>query len=376
MASAVLTHSRPQPGSRSIWLAAFVALAIPSLVNLAILVHRYDGEDYMRGDCPYYYYTAQAMRRGFGVDLSLLLPGGWSKHLDQIAWSAAGRPVPKHPVTMPVISLPFIALLGRHGALAFNVVQMTALVSILYALALQIARPWAACGAVVLTYVASFLPHYLWNYSPDICATTLLAGGVLLVMIAERPWTLVAGGVLLGAAVTAKYPYVVFIPGALLLVRRLSIARAAMLAVGIALPVMALLAFDAQVFGSPFATGYDRILTMDRQYQPVVYSQRASFGLPFREGAIGQLLDRQHGLVFTSLITLISLAGFLPLLRRSPRLGVYIATGSLVLFALFSTYDQWSASHYGNRFLIPIVALAAVPLAALLDLLLDRVVRR
>jgi hypothetical protein len=219
----------------------------------------------------------------------------------------------------------------------------------------------------VLTYVASFLPHYLWNYSPDVCATALLAGGVLLVMAAERPWTLVAAGVVLGTACTAKYPYVLLLPGAFLLLRRPSIARAAFLATGIALPLLALLAFNAHVYGSPFTTGYDRILTLDRQYQPLVYSQRGSFAPRFRQGAIGQLFDRQHGLVYTSAVTLIALLGFPVLFRRSPRLAIFLASGSLVLYGLFSTYDQWNASHYGNRFLMPLVALAVVPLAALLD---------
>jgi hypothetical protein len=37
------------------------------------------------------------------------------------------------------------------------------------------------------------------------------------------------------------------------------------------------------------------------------------------------------------------------------------------LYGLFSIYWEWATSHYGNRFLMPIVAAAAVPLAALLQ---------
>jgi hypothetical protein len=366
MASDVLKRAAAS-SARSRWLAAVMAIAIPSLVNVGILLHRYDGQTYLRGDCPYYYYTAQSLLKGFGFDLSLLLPGGWTKHLDQIARSVSQHLVPKHPVTMPVISLPFIAAFGKPGALAFNVVQVTLLLWILYAMAVRIARPWAASVAVILTYVASFLPHYLWNYSPDICATALLAGGVLALLRAERSWMLWAAGLLLGAACTAKYPYVLFLPGVLLLVPHLSWRRVMILAAGIAVPLLALLTLDWHLFGSPFVTGYDRILTLDRESRPIVYSQRASFVLPLRDGVIGQLLDRSHGLVYTSPITLISLIGFWPLLRRAPRLALYLASGSLVLFLLFSTYDQWAASHYGNRFLMPIVALAAVPLAAGLE---------
>jgi hypothetical protein len=40
---------------------------------------------------------------------------------------------------------------------------------------------------------------------------------------------------------------------------------------------------------------------------------------------------------------------------------------SLLLYLFFCTYRLWNQSHYGNRFLMVIIFLAAVPLASLLD---------
>jgi hypothetical protein len=94
-----------------------------------------------------------------------------------------------------------------------------------------------------------------------------------------------------------------------------------------------------------------------------------------REGAWGQLFDPQNGLLATSTVTLLSLAGLPALAARSRAAAVHIGVGSLALFLMFSMYDQWNASHHGNRFLMPAVALCAIPLAALFGLARDRLRR-
>lgn len=358
----------PPHHPRNAWLAGLlVALAIPSVVNAAILAHRYDGGPYLRGDCPYYYYTALSLLEDRRFDLSRRLPGGWWQHVNQVALTKTGRPVAKHPVVMPILSLPFVALFGKAGTLVFNVAQCTALLGILYLLALRAAAPFAAATAVVLTYVASFLPHYLWNYSPDVCATMLLAGGTLAVVAADRRRDWVWGGVLLGLACAAKYPLVLFLPGTFLLVRGPFWKPARAVACGMLIPLTLLALLNFHQFGSPFTTGYDRIAILGADSVPSTYSQRSSFDLPFREGFSGQLFDREHGLVRTSPITLISMLGFPVLIWHRRRLGTHLAVGSLALFFLFCLYDQWDASHYGNRFLMPAVAFAAIPLAALIQ---------
>jgi len=357
--------------SRRAWAWGLVlAVAIPSVVNAAIMVRGYDGGPYLRGDCPYYYYTALALLKNHRFDLSRQLPGGWFQHANQIALSKNGRPVAKHPVVMPILSLPFIEIFGKPGALIFNVAQCTLLLVVLYLLAVRVAHPFAASAAVILTYVASFLPHYVWNYSPDLCATLLVTAGTLVVAAARRRRDWILGGVLLGLACAAKYPLVLFIAPTFLLIRRPFLPRAFELAAGMLIPLTLFALLNFHQFGSPFTTGYDRIAVLNADYVASTYSQRSSFDLPFREGFSGQLFDPEHGLLRTSPITLISLLGFPLLLWRDRRLGATLAVDSLALFLLFCFYDQWNASHYGNRFLMPVVAFGAVPLAALIQPLL------
>jgi hypothetical protein len=300
--------------------------------------------------------------------LSRELPGGWYAHIDQVALSKRGAPVSKHPVVMPILSLPFVAAFGKPGTEIFNLVQCAVLVAVMYLLALEVASPFAASMAVILTYVASFLPHYVWNYSPDLCATALLCGGTLLVATGARLRSWVWGGLLVGAACAAKYPFVLFLPGTFLLLRRPFWRPGLAVAAGMAIPLALLATFNIVQFGSPLVTGYGRIATMKPGYVPSTYSQQSDFNLPFQEGFTGQLFDRDHGLLPTSPVTLVALIGFPLVIWWRPRLGVHALTGSLALFLLYCKYQQWSASHYGNRFLMPVVAFAVIPLAALVQL--------
>jgi hypothetical protein len=128
----------------------------------------------------------------------------------------------------------------------------------------------------------------------------------------------------------------------------------------------ALFALNAHLFGSPLTTSYDRMAGIEADWI-VVRSHRSDFDQPMLAGARAQIVDPTHGLLLTSPITLLSYAGILALGRRDAGWAIYLAASAGGLFLLFSTYLHWDSSHYGNRFLMPIVVLAALPLASLLD---------
>ena len=93
----------------------------------------------------------------------------------------------------------------------------------------------------------------------------------------------------------------------------------------------------------------------------------SSFRISPLVGSWGQLFDPVHGLVFSSPVTMVSFVGLFWLARRDRALAWYLGLSWLALFLVFATYDQWNSSHAGNRFLMPIVALAAIPLATLVE---------
>ncbi len=364
-----------------------LALAPPLLVYLWIVATGFDGRPYLRGDCPYYFLTAVSLLQDGDLDLgnqligarreSLRAYGDLERHSAHVALDRFGRLVPKHPLALPLAALPLIAALGAPGALLFNLLQLAALLGVLFGLARRGAGPWAAAAAVALTGVGTFLPQYAWNFSPDILATLLLAGG-LLALPADRgpaPLRHLFAGLLFGAALVAKLPYVVALPGALALVGSPWRRTLPPLAAGLALPLALLTLLNVHLFGSPTTTAYDRIAVFAGGAVRA-YSVRGGFDLPLATGLAGQLFDRAHGLLPTTPITLVSLAGLPLLARRRPRLAFAVAVAAAALLLLFSRYRFWYTSDYGNRFLLPLVALAALPLAALCEWVAGKVRRR
>jgi hypothetical protein len=349
-------------------------LLAPIVVYAAVIAHGYDGDPYLRGDCPYYYWTAISLARDHDLDLGNQLPGGLSRHFDAVALDRRGRAVPKHPIVLPLAALPFVALLGPPGALVFNLAQMAALVAVLYALTRRIADPLAASVAVALTATLSFLPHYVWNFSPDVFAALLLVAGIWALAPAAGPaapaWRDVLGGLALGTACMAKPLLVCTLP-AWLLLALVPWPRLARTAAGLAVPLAAWALLNVHLFGAPQVTAYDRIARLG-EHDVETYSQRGDFSQPMAKGLKRQFRHPTQGLLHTSAITLVSWLGLPLLARRRPRLAAAVAAGTLSLILVLSTYVLWDSSHYGNRHLAAVVALAALPLAALLDAVFRR----
>lgn len=352
------------------WLAALLALGLPLGLYLGVAAKGYDGKPFLRGDCPYYFAAGLSLLEDRDLDLGNQLPGDPLAHSGQVALDVRGRVVPKHPLPLALVALPAIAAFGPGGALAFNLLQLGLLLLLLYRLALDLSSPAVAALAVAATGTVSFLPHFAWNFSPDVFSTLLLVTGLW--ALAPRAEALNVrrvfwGGLALGTAVVSKFALLVTLPGLWFLLPRPIRQRAnAALAAGLALPWAAFAAFNWRFFGAPWVTSYDRIArAVDGQW--VATSQRSDFDLPFVLGATGQLFDPAHGLWSTSLITLFSLAGLGLLAKKNPGLCRFVGLATLGLFVFFAFYRPWSTSHYGNRFLIPVVALAVLPLAVMLD---------
>jgi hypothetical protein len=275
--------------------------------------------------------------------------------------------VPKHPIAMALASLPFVGPLGRAGTLVFNVTVLLGLLGTLYALTRHAAAPVAAALAVALTGTLSFLPHYAWNFSPDLFATLALAGGFLALAADKAPrWRDAVGGLLLGIACAAKPAFACLVPAALLLVMPWWRTRLWPALGGLAIPLAAMAALNVHLFGAPHVTAYDRIARLG-EHGVETYTQRDDFRQPIVKGLRRQLRHPTQGLLATSTVTLVSWLGFAALVRRHRRLALAIAFGSAALILFFAGYQLWDSSHYGNRHLMPVVALAALPLGALLD---------
>ena len=119
------------------------------------------------------------------------------------------------------------------------------------------------------------------------------------------------------------------------------------------------------LFGHPLVMPYDRIVHFTATGVEL-HSNREDFTEPLWRGARDQMIRPGKGLLPTSPFTVASFL-LLPFLwRRDRRWATYIAVTSLTIFFFYCNYAQWVTSHWGNRFLMPIVVLGVLPLAAAL----------
>lgn len=88
-------------------------------------------EDFVKGDS--YYYRAMIISLLHDGDLLLANNIAVDPLDGQLALGTHGL-VPKHPVIMPLVSLPFYALLGNDGLLLFNVLQTIILMLLIFQL--------------------------------------------------------------------------------------------------------------------------------------------------------------------------------------------------------------------------------------------------
>ncbi len=410
-------------------LAGLVAVVVPAVVFLAVIGSGYDGKPYLRGDCPYYVAAARSIAEDGDLDLGNQLWQPWRAHNTNVALDQQGRLVPKHPLWMSLAALPFLLVFGDQGALVFNLLQLLLLCALMFALARRVAGPWPSAVAICLTATLSFLPHFAWNFSPDVFAAVLLLGALVILPHdraprgpAENPprsenrqevrdvspegrsrshstsrtygvtdcasfaicsrervsgrasciGRHILAGVFLGLATTAKPSFALAaIALPLLLGKPLRRSIPAFVLGGL-LPVALWMGLNQHLFGHPLVTPYDRIVHFT-EAGIELHSNREDFTEPLWRGVRDQIIRPGKGLLPTSPVTVVSFL-LLPLLWfRERRWAVYIAVTSLAIFLFYSTYAQWVTSHWGNRFLMPLVVLGALPLAAALDWRRNRV---
>jgi hypothetical protein len=319
--------------------------------------------EFLIGDCPYYASTAVSIWTDGDLDLRNQLRGGLEAHQRQVALGLHGEWYPKHPILMPLLTVPLYAIFGVSGFLLFNGLVLAVLGGVLWGLCRRHVGAGLSTLATASILAGTYLRAYVYNYSPDLFSALLFLAALLLLLDGR----FLPAGALLGLSVMAKITNlfgVLIVAG--ILVARHKPREALRLGAG-ALPcLIALAALNTLMFGGPATTGYDRTLVLENG-SPVTVSHRGFFDLPLLEGIRGQLFAERTGLLTTSPLLLLALPGLLLLLRRDPWEGLLFVCLWEFTFLLFSTYRWWATSHYGNRFLMIPVALTAVPLALTLE---------
>jgi hypothetical protein len=349
-----------QVGAR-LWLGLTLALLLViCLVHIRLI---YEPGGFLIGDCPYYAETAISLSVDHDLDLSNNLKGGLSAHVGQISMGSRGEWYPKHPVLLPILSLPLLPLFHMNSFLVVNVALMLALAWSMFQTCRLVACPAAASAATLGTMLGSFLILYDYNFSADLLSCFLVVAAVVSVARGGAA----AAGLALGLSAFGSTSHVILLPPFAAFVLWRGRWRAASLFLAAALiPLSAQAALNWWMFGSPIVSPYMRIIDLQGD-RVILHSQVADFTNPIWNGLRGQLLDPRKGLITTAPVLLVSALGApLWFRRRQDLLLLCLGIGEF-LFCFFASYRLWPTSQVGNRFLMPAVALSAPGLACLVD---------
>jgi hypothetical protein len=370
--------SRPRARALTFWTLSALGYV---LFVCALVAMRYQPLDstsvgYLSGDAPYYLTIGHSILFDGDLRLNNQLLDDAVTHSRRFAIGRDGAWYPKHPVLMPLVSLPFLWAWGPPGALVFNIIQLAAALVLAQAIASRFARRGVALAATWLIALLSVVPQFAYNYSADVFSTVI----VLAMILAWLDGRAFSCGLLGGLALWAKLTNGVFwlaCACGLALERarhRLAPTLAAWVA-GVAIGIAPFLALNAFMFGSPLTTGYDRIFIYEQSAagDAGLHSCRDDFDRPVVEGLRGLLLDPKHGLLRNSPVVLLALVGIGPALGRRRHESVLLLGASLALLLMMSRYRLWmEGSPNATRFLLVAVFLAAAPLACLIEVGLDR----
>jgi hypothetical protein len=343
------------------WIAA-------SRYQSAPLVGRQALPTFLAGDGPYYRATLHSIVRDRDLDVRNQFEMVSYAPASNASLGAGGQWYPKHPVLMPVLSAPFFLAAGDRGLLAFNIAQLAALAATMWLLARRFTTALAASLATLVFMLGTMLRPAAYNWSPDVL-TTLLTMGAVLSLVAHR---MVLAGVLMALGIWAKVPNVLLVPivaayAFYTSTRRESMRFVVPLAIGLGLIGV----WNWALFGSPIVTSYDRVIAGFVKGQAVLEpSHRTFFDTGLFQGVWTQIIDRRMGLLASAPPLLAGILGLRALYLRNVPMALLIAALMAAQILTFGPYRLWNQSNFGHRFLLTVIALGAVPFAALVDSLL------
>ncbi len=330
-------------------------------------------EPYMKGDSSYYANIVISILYDFDLDQRnqsdpsiFENPKPWTNigmYDSNIARGSRGEWYPKHTLVLPFLSLPFYAAWGGFGLLIFNLLTLLALIVAMRRVAAMYASAGASGIAAVLIGITPLFHHFAYSYSADILAALLLVCAVGAILTKRGLWS----GILFGLAVWTKLPNAIGLlaAGVMLIVIR-DWKTCLHYCIGCAISLGAFAAVNWYQFGGPWVTSYSRVWVIEHGHS-VIGDHLASFAYPFFDGLRLQLIDQVHGLVPTAGAAVLAVFGYGRLYKKSRPAFALILLFSLLTFLFYCKYDFITGSDYSNRFLMPLVAISAVPLSCLLD---------
>jgi hypothetical protein len=366
--------------------ATFLVICL-ILVYGAYVVHQYKPYTFAVYDPGWYVSTVMSLVQDHDLDLKNQLKGDPFQAADQTAQGKNGEWYPLHEILMPVLTVPFFLVFGINGCLVFNVLISILFMLLVFWLCRRHVDIHSAFTSTVLTAFASFFITFTYSYSGDVFSAFLL---VLAYWCAVEHRFLLTGFVW-GLAIYSRLANVVTLVGFVVYLFLVGIPTAAvdkttpirrilshrlhpiLSYLGGGLPMgLCLLLTNWAMFGSPLITSYDRWQHFV-DGSAVISSQRGAFSCSLIKRLPMVLLDPQSGLLLGAPLLLLAIAfGARAFWQRARNEAILQALICISLVALFSKYCNAMPGTLGNRYLMPVVALSAVPLAIAVEECLHR----
>lgn len=343
------------------------------VLHLPGLVERYEPNSWLFADGAFYFKTVQAVAEHGQVEQRALQPVswyehdlGWNRRLDD-AWSNValgtdGGWYPKHPLPLPLLSVPLYWLYGAPGTLVANVLLNLAFVLLVFLLSRRVARVEVAVVVALVVAAMPFVRTMSYTFSNDVLGAVLVLGAMELALGGRFGWA----GVLAGLSLWSRVTNGIFLPSLAIVGWSVggfrAVGRAALFA---CLPVGAWAAFNTWMFGVPWVTTYQRVLVREAGVLKVASHTRL-FTVPFLKG-IERIVLGDDGGFRTFLPLAPGLVGTFVLLFKRRALAIALLLFAVLPLLVFAKY-HW----YRPHFLYPVYGASAVGLAALANLLVPK----
>ncbi len=301
------------------------------------------------------------MRKGQYLEY---FPGRLEPHFLERATS--GEIYSIHAPGVSVVVLPAFAIAGYAGAVGTMILIAALTAALSWRIAWRVSGSAAAAWASVIA-VFGTTPYFFHTFTiyPEIIGgfAVTVAAWLLLELSEQRPISprmLVAVGSALAVLpwLHTRFAVLAGLLGVMVAIRLAARTRpAASIAMFLAVPAVA----GAAWFG------YFWLIWGDPSPMAPYGADTSTSASYIGRGLIGLLFDQQFGVLTTAPIYLLAIAGVLHLFRRQPRLTIELALVALAYAITVASYQMWWAgSAAPARFLVSILPLAVLPIAALL----------
>ena len=309
-----------------------------------------------------HYYTD----KGIGSSLLGIVPYFILYRLSMLLGVALGSTVMKHILTALVMG----------SAFTINGV-------VLYLIARTITENgWKAAIAALGIGLGTMLWPYSAVYYGHVPAAMFLSiAFYLLLRLKESPeaplgWSFFWPGLMMGLAFITEYPSALVMLGlsayGLYVTRgrplKAIVQAASAGAVGVLLPLAAMLAYDAAVYGSIFRFGYSHVAVP--AFQQGLAHGFMGIGAPDLRALYHFTFDPQFGIFWQSPVLLLAFVGF----AAAYKAKMWQAEALLAGYAIASIclmnagyFMWWGGAAFGARYLIPVLPFFIVPLALVPD---------